>query len=150
MKTFSVLQIAQYNIIIVQNLIVAADYLYNVYSTMWQLRNGNSYPFTDVKGIEELFRNEGSWPSRGLEENVRWINNKNKNAYSFLSEKTGKGFPLQCHDRDRSFPREWPTTLLVSAKYRRSPWAWLQVHFQSTKFSYKKVQVLCDKSTKYS
>ena len=34
MKTFSVLQIAQYNIIIVQNLIVAADYLYNVYSTM--------------------------------------------------------------------------------------------------------------------
>ena len=32
----------------------------------------------DVKGIEELFRNEGLRPSRGLEENVRWINNKNK------------------------------------------------------------------------
>ena len=33
---------------------------------------------SDVKEIEELFRNEGTWPSRGLEENVRWINIKNK------------------------------------------------------------------------
>ena len=33
---------------------------------------------TDVKGIEELFRNEGSRPSRGFEENIKWIHNKNK------------------------------------------------------------------------
>ena len=33
---------------------------------------------TDVKAIQELFRNEGSRPYRGFEENIKWINTKNK------------------------------------------------------------------------